>query len=405
LRLLCAALLAAGVGVPAGDALALLGDRLELFAGQGITYDSNPFRISDNESAATVIGSDSKSDIYYTTTAGFKFDMPVSRQRLEAGVTWDWTRYQDFDVLDFDGWTGQGIWHYQLGNDLSGQLGYTTSRALASLANDQAGLLVGTPNALDTRRWFLNAQYLLSARYQLDWEVSQLRQENSLEVRQVNDTTIDGAAITASYVTPAANKLGIGVHLEEGNFDNPQIVAGIPRDNSYEQISLAAVADLALTGSSRVALRTGMVTRSYESLGQRDFEDWIYNVTYDYRPGGALSMRAIVERAVNPLDDIYSTSVLREGFIIRPSWRPTEKLRIDGGFELTDRTYLGDPFRAVGLRPDRLDRVRAIGIYPTYRPLRTVEVAGALRHERRTSNIALEDYTANIIGVSARIIF
>ena len=28
LRLLCAALLAAGVGVPAGDALALLGDRL-----------------------------------------------------------------------------------------------------------------------------------------------------------------------------------------------------------------------------------------------------------------------------------------------------------------------------------------------------------------------------------------
>ena len=148
-----------------------------------------------------------------------------------------------------------------------------------------------------------------------------------------------------------------------------------------------------------------MVTRSYESLGQRDFEDWIYNVTYDYRPGGALSMRAIVERAVNPLDDIYSTSVLREGFIIRPSWRPTEKLRIDGAFELTDRTYLGDPLRAVGLLPDRLDRVRAIGVYPTYRPLRTVEVAGAVRHERRTSNIALEDYTANIIGVSARIIF
>jgi hypothetical protein len=108
---------------------------------------------------------------------------------------------------------------------------------------------------------------------------------------------------------------------------------------------------------------------------------------------------------VDPLDDIYSTSVLREGFIVAAFWRPTEKLRVDGGFELTDRIYLGDPLRGLGLLPDRLDRVRALGVSATYRPLRSVEFEGRVRHERRTSNIALEDYTANIIGVTARISF
>lgn len=405
MRKLCAALLAAGACLPFQQAQALLGDRLEVFASQGITYDSNPFRISSSESPADVIGTDSKDDFYLTTTVGFNFDVPISRQRVVAGITWDRTRYLDFDVLDFEGHDGQAVWNYQLGNDLSGQLGYTNTRALASLANDASGLLLGTPNVLDTERWFLNALYLLSARYQVQWEVSQLRQENSLPARQVNDTTIDGAAITLNYVTPSANKLGLGLHVEEGNFDNPAVVAGVPRDNSYKQHSLAAVAELGLTGSSRVSLLAGTLTRSYESLPVRDFDDWIYTVTYDYQPGGALSMRAIAERAVNPLDDIYSTSVLREGFRIRPTWQPTEKLRVDGVFELTDRIYLGDPLRAVGAIPDRLDRVRVLGVGAAYFPLRTVELDGTLRFEKRTSNLALEDYTANILGVSARIAF
>jgi hypothetical protein len=98
-------------------------------------------------------------------------------------------------------------------------------------------------------------------------------------------------------------------------------------------------------------------------------------------------------------------SVLREGFRLRPTWVPTEKLRVDGVFELSDRIFLGDAGRAIGVRPDRLDRVQVLGVGARYLPLRLVEFEGALRHEKRTSNLAFEDYTATIVGLTARLVF
>ncbi|TMH82094.1 MAG: hypothetical protein E6H47_14420 [Betaproteobacteria bacterium] len=81
-----AAIIIAGVLVPATDAVALWDDKLELFASQTLTRDDNVFRISSLVPAA-VLGSSSKSDTYSTTSLGFNLDVPVSRQRFQGGVT------------------------------------------------------------------------------------------------------------------------------------------------------------------------------------------------------------------------------------------------------------------------------------------------------------------------------
>src|SRR5207237_5054904 len=119
-----AAIIAAGVLVPATDALALWDDKLELFAAQTLTRDDNVFRISSDLPAA-VLGLSSKGDTYSTTSLGFNLDVPVSRQRFQGGVTWSKTRFDRFTILNWDGYHGQGTWLWQLGNDSSGQLGYT----------------------------------------------------------------------------------------------------------------------------------------------------------------------------------------------------------------------------------------------------------------------------------------
>ena len=135
-----AAIVVAGVLVPVTDAVALWDDKLELFAAQTLTRDDNVFRISSGLDPAAALGSSSKGDTSSTTSLGFNLDVPESRQRFQGGVTWNKTRYDRFTVLNWDGHQGQGIWLWQVGNDISGQLGYTETFALASLANVQSGV-------------------------------------------------------------------------------------------------------------------------------------------------------------------------------------------------------------------------------------------------------------------------
>jgi len=76
-----------------------------------------------------------RGDTYRTTSLGLTFDVPVSRQRFQAAFARNDIHYDQLTGLDFTGREGRAIWLWQLGNDASGQLGYTETLALASFAN------------------------------------------------------------------------------------------------------------------------------------------------------------------------------------------------------------------------------------------------------------------------------
>src|SRR3954451_6677454 len=130
-RRLVATVIACALLFPAGDAFALFGDRLELFAQQRLTYDDNVFRIARGVDPRPITGSQSKSDIYSTTTLGLNLNVPVSRQVFQAGLAWNVLRFNKFDDLDYTGHAGRALWLWRLGNDLSGQLGYNDTKAQA----------------------------------------------------------------------------------------------------------------------------------------------------------------------------------------------------------------------------------------------------------------------------------
>jgi exopolysaccharide biosynthesis operon protein EpsL len=394
------ATLVAGSLLVSAPAHALYGDRIELFAGQGFTYDSNVFRLSKDEDPAVIVGAPQRSDIYYTTLLGFNLNIPVSRQRFEAGWSWDFTRYQDFRALDFDGNTGRAIWHWQLGSTLDGELGYRQVHALANLANTSAGILFGTPNALDTREAFLKAGLALSARYRLEWDLNRLDQDNSLASRQVDDVVLDRIGLNALYITPAANRLGVNLEFSEGDYPNATFV-----DNAFQQQILAGVAEIAMSGRSRMRARAGWLNREYDQVPERNFDTGIYDLQYDWDATGKLTLNFALQRLVNPLDDSYATFVLENRVAVRPRMRFTEKIRGEAVVYAADREYVGDRIVAVGLAPARNDRIRGIGINGSYALIRQVLLEGVLRREERTSNLPLADYEYNLIGASVRFTF
>ena len=407
IRLLAAgAWIAAGAFAPATTAFALWDDRLELFVSQTITRDDNVFRISESLDPAVVLGSSSKGDTYSTTSLGFNLDAPVSRQRLQARLAWNITRYERFTVLNLDdGHDGRVAWLWRVGNDLDGRLEYSDTRALASLANTRSGVLFGTPNVLATRRALFNGAYLVTPRWRLRGDVSRLRQSNELPALQVNDVTIDDAGLTLSYVTPANNEAGLRAQVEDGQFPSRQPVAGTLVDNSYRQQRIAAVADWAVTAQSRIAARAGWVSRDHAELPQRDVDGATYYAAFDWKPTGKLALAAVAQRDIVPLDDIYSQSVKVKGVALRASLALTEKLGLSASGEYSHRDYLADPALLLGVVSPRSDTVRAAAAVASYRPARLVTLQMGLRRETRSSTVAFGDYAANIFNVGVRIGF
>lgn len=390
-----AAIIACAVLLPASEATALWDDKLELFIQETVTYDDNVFRLSDG---LNPVGQTKRSDTSFITSPGFNLDIPWSRQRFVGGLRWNFTRYNTFKELDFDGQEARAAWLWQAGNDLSGQVGYTQTEALASLANSRDGLLLGTPNSLDTWRAYVNALYNVTPRWQVSGELSRLEQENGLATQQFNNIVIDAAEAGLFYVTPLKNRVGIGVRLEEGDYPNR---AGTGLFESYRQTIVDGIVDYGATARSRLIARAGVVSRSYDEAPQLDFTEGTYRLTWDWQAPGNFAMNTVLRREVAPLDDTYSTFVLLTGILLNPTLRVTEKVNLGATLEWSSRDYLTEG----ALVTDREDRVRTAILRLSYRPLRAVTLDLSAMHQTRSADVAFDDYEVNVLSLGLRIGF
>jgi len=392
------------------DAHALWGDRLEPFVAYGVTRDDNVFRISGQSDPMTVLGTPSKADTFSTTSIGLNLDLPLSRQRILGGLSFNQNRYDQFTVLNFTERHGRAIWQWQAGSEFSGQLGYTMDRALASLANVQeGGFQSGTPNPLETKKAFGDATYLLTPRWQLRGEASRLTQANGIPQQLVNDMTNNSGGLGLSYVTPADTRIGLHMQRQDAKLPNEQLVNGTLVDNSYRQDRLAIVADWTISGASRLRASAGSVQRSFAQLPERDFATGIFHADYDWKPTGKFTLVVAARKDIGAPDEINAGVnigfVLVKDIALRPAYRMTEKVSLSGLLRYGDWEYLGDPGMVLGTVPPRSDRVSTVALAIAYEPMRAVRLGLGLRRETRTSTADFGDYKANIVNLGARLAF
>jgi len=380
----------AGLFLPAMEAFALWDDKLKVFVEEKITRDDNVFRFSKDL--------DPVGDTYHTTSLGFNLDAPVSRQRFQVDYTWNATRFNQSTDLDFDGHDARATWLWQLGNDVSGQLGYTETSTLASFAFTQSRTL----DRLKTQQAFFNAAYLVTPRWRLQAGVRGLEQTNGDPPRQILDVKVRSTDFIVSYVTQASTSVGLSVRNEDGRFPNQGSTVD---NNAYRQDSVGIVADWTLTGASHVSARADRVRRRYAQVPQQDFDGNTARAEYDWKPTGKFSLAAVAQRDIYPYLDIGSSFVLVKGVTLRPALSLTEKIEVSGVLDYSVRDFLGNPGLASGVSPGRTDRVRSGTATVSYRPARALTLLFSAQREARSSNVAFVDYAVNVRSIAARITF
>ena len=414
LRIVGGAIAVAGLFLPAAKAFALWDDKLTLFAEEKAARDDNVFRISKN-AAPEGIGASSRGDTYRTTSLGLNFDVPVSRQRFQGAFARNDTRYDQLTALDFTGHEGRAMWLWQLGNDASGQLGYTETLALASFANivSFANPQSSRPDPLKTRQAFFSAAYLVTPRWRLNTGVSGLELTNGDPARQSLDLDVLYTEVALSYVTPANTSVGLSARTEEGRYPKNIVNTNLV-DNAYRQTSAGVVAEWTPTGASRLSARADRVSRRYADVPLQtfDFVGYTARAQYDWKPTGKLSLAAVAQRDIFPYQDIGSSFVLVKGVALRPALKVGEKVDVSGTLDYSIREFLPSPGQASGSSTSRTDRVRSVAATLSYRPARALTLLFSAQREARSSNfvppdpaVLPVDYVVDVISISARLAF
>jgi exopolysaccharide biosynthesis operon protein EpsL len=397
-----AAAIAAVLCAPAAHAF--YNDRLEVFADETMTWDSNVFRLSRSLDPQASTGSGSRGDRFNVHSLGASLDVPYSLQRFQAGYTWFATRYNRFSQLDFNGHNAHANWLWAITPHLTGDAGISDSKSLANFA-----IFGGTARDLVTaRQAYVNGTWALTPSYLLFAGATRDERTHDDPARKVDDLTSNAAEVRFSYVNAADNRIGLSYRREKGESPE-QLFAGTAFNNAYSQDSVGVVGRWTLSGLSRLDGRVDYVKRRYDQFAERDYKGPSFRVTHTWLPTGKLTFATTVYREIAPLDDIQTAFVLTKGITIRPRWDVTAKIAVQGSFDYSRWDYnpvfpITTAGGVVATGPYR-HNIRTGGVSVAWRPYTRVLVQAGLLREVRTSTLFAADYEVNVATLEARIGF
>ena len=392
---LCAILLAGAALAPSAS-WALFSDRVELWAAENVTHDTNVLRISRNLTPDAV-GANQLGDTIYTTHLGITADIPVSQQRFQGAFTWFRSRYDNFRDFDFTGHSARAEWDWVVNPGFSGTLGYNEAVGLASFANIQSR----TPDIVTSRQAYATGAWLATPRWRATAGLNAAESKHDEITRQVNNIETASGEVGLAYFTPLENTFGGVVRVEKGRIPNGVLLNGTQFDNAYRQVGAGATMIWIVTPHSRLEARAEYVRRTYDEFTQRNYDGPIARAIYTWTPTPKLAVASAIYRDVGPADDVTTSFVLMTGAYVRPRWMVTEKITLQANYEYNVWDYRGDALTGGNFTHHQ----RLYGASIAYRPTARILLQAGYNHEVRTSTLRFGDYDVEVAFIEGRIGF
>ena len=363
-----------------------------LFAQIGVQRDDNVLREASGEEPETI----------WRAGLGASYEARVvGRQRVLLEARGDGYVYNRFSELDNFAYGVLGEWRWELGNQLSGTLGYGRRQYQTDLSELRAPV----EDKVTENRVYGTGGY----RFMPDWRVRAGFDVVDGERPAARDAEIRSNAVAAGldYVTPLGNALGVEVRKTEGDAAVPELLdpAGIFVNNDYEETEVALVATYNPGPALRLSGRLGRTERTYSEIAGRDFEGTTGRLDVAWRPGNKTILGFEVYRVPRSIIDVGASHVLVEGVSFGPSWAPTAKLVFTARVVNEVREYTGDPAAALDIVPLRDETVRAYRLGAGWEATRRHHVGIALERGERSSNVLGRDHDYNTATINLRYVF
>ncbi|MEA3194471.1 MAG: hypothetical protein QOD26_2804 [Betaproteobacteria bacterium] len=361
----------------------------EVYLQAGLMHDTNILRRNANAENENV----------FRFGAGGRVDQRVwGRQSIRLEGRGDVYHFDKFSDLDHFAYAGAATWLWELGNDLSGTIGYARTRRLAALTEVQRAV----------KRMVTNDDIVGTAAYRVgpSFRIRGLgAYSRGVRTTPGEDTVTFGTrsgTIGADLVSTLGNSLGIEHRQTRGDAPVSQTIdtTGQFQSNDFKERDTSVVAAYTSSPMLRFRGRVGHTERTYTDL-PNNFSGTTYRAGVEWLPGTKTLLAFEVYKEPRAVIDIDASHVLVRGFAFGPAWAPTAKLAFSVRWVDEHRQFIAaDPNVATpGTLLDETLRVFRFGI--AWEPQRLMQVGLGLDRGNRESNTLGRNfnYTATMANI------
>ena len=359
-------------------------------------YDSNLFRLENDDQARALLGTSDKSATYHTLAAGMDVDWRISRQVLKGRLEVNQTRFDTYKKLDYSGHTGLLQWNWLIGKFATGDLGVNETKTLASFNDIQNS----TQSLVTTRQAYAHAGIKLALPWQLNLGLVRTTTSNSANSQQSLNYNENKYTAGIQYQTEKGTLLEFNSQYSEGQYPNRQIIGAAPVDNGYRQYD-NGVATLWSPGvKTKLKGELNYTQRRYADVPQRDFSGVTGRLATDWMVTEKTTLGLVLYRDIGVVENNTASYSINRGVTLSAAWRPTVKLSFKARAIRERQTYAGDPGFVLTSAPTRQDDVTNFQLETSYKVLRKTKLGLLLQHGVRQSNQALAGYRFNSALIS-----
>jgi exopolysaccharide biosynthesis operon protein EpsL len=374
----------------------------EMWVQAGALHDSNLFRLSSGADANRVLGSSDRSDTVIRAGGGIRHEQLIAgRQRLRLEASGDQYSYHRYTQLNHVAYRLAGTWLWELGNDLSGTVGYERRRRLIDLAGIQRPI----KDLITEDHLFASGAYLLGPSVRLRGGVDGFKGSHSAVSGEFANSTITTVTGGADYVTTLQNSIGVEVRQSQAKVPFQEPVGLTLVNNEYTEKEVALVATYIPSSQLRTTGRIGHTRRHHKDLSQRDFSGTTWRMAADWTPLNKTGFELALYKEPRSIIDIAATYVVVKGVSFGPRWAPTEKLVFNMALVRETQDFAGAADRIVLGAPLQSETVRIVRFGAGWEPKRFVQLTAGFDHGIRSSNVLFRDYSYNAAMLNAKFDF
>lgn len=367
-------------------------------------YDSNLFRLQNDQEAQAVLGTSNTAESYLTLGAGMDANLKMSRQTIQAHVELNQTRFNTYGQLDNDGHDAYLKWAWKIGSRATGDVGVADTLKQASYTNVKQPV----KNQIRTRRGTLNGAIQLAYPWQVQFGMESVRTSNDAAAQLLQDATVDALKGGLQYRSDKGSTVAWVSRRSEGRYPNRQLIGVMAVDNDYQQWDNGVAAVWKLSEKTSMTGKLNFTQRGYTDVPQRDFSGFTGLLSLGWNATEKTTLNASTYRDIDAIESsaIENTTAsyaLNQGVAVGADWKPTAKLTFSTRLSHDHIAYAGDPGFVLSTQAVREDRLTMAQAGLQYNVRSNTQIGLILRRGVRHSNEALESYRYNsaMINVSS----
>jgi exopolysaccharide biosynthesis operon protein EpsL len=319
----------------ASSALAQTDDVLRPYVATAFSFDDNVLGLPGPEVAALLTGSRKMTDVSHSNQAGLKLQKMLGRQFILADIGASDIRYERYSQLNYQGRNLTAEWRWVLGSHLEGKIATSYIRSLTPFDD-----FLSIERRLRTeRRQDTEFRYRFHPRWRIRGAVGAY--DTEYETAGFTSGTRDEVAREAGldFVTPEGNFVGLSARRLSGANPAPLSAGGAILRSGFKQEDIRLRVDWRAGGKTRVTFAGGPLSRSYQSLGTKDFRGINARLNLDWSITGKSSISGAAWREVSNVDDLSIAYALSKGVSLGPRWSISSKLDTDLQLRLEIRDF------------------------------------------------------------------